>query len=183
MRRSSTAHPARGRHAAVAVRRRRGRRRTGAAGADGLQPRRPRTSGPLGAGQLAKTCNNLLHWVHCVANFETLLIAKRYGVDAQRMREVLLECPGDNGTLRRWDTTRFTWQEKDMDLTLELAQNGRAGAAAGRPGRSDHQDVSAADVRRCCTGPNATTSAGGSHRWPPPTAGYRPRPAISSRPA
>src|SRR5687767_28641 len=43
--------------------------------------------GPLGAGQVAKTCNNLLHWVHCVANFETLLIAKRYGLDAQRMRE------------------------------------------------------------------------------------------------
>ena len=50
--------------------------------------------GPVGAGQLAKACNNLLHWVHCVANFETLLIAKRYGIDAQRMREVLLECPG-----------------------------------------------------------------------------------------
>jgi len=80
--------------------------------------------GPLGAGQLAKTCNNLLHWVHCVANFETLAIAKRYGVDAQRMREVLLKCPGDNGTLRRWDSTRFTWQEKDMDFVVELAQDG-----------------------------------------------------------
>ena len=80
--------------------------------------------GPLGAGQLAKTCNNLLHWVHCVANFEALAIAKRYGVDAQRMREVLLKCPGDNGTLRRWDSTRFTWQEKDMDFVVELAQDG-----------------------------------------------------------
>jgi 3-hydroxyisobutyrate dehydrogenase-like beta-hydroxyacid dehydrogenase len=80
--------------------------------------------GPLGAGQLAKTCNNLLHWIHCVANFEALAIAKRYGVDAQRMREVLLKCPGDNGTLRRWDSTRFTWQEKDMDFVIELAQNG-----------------------------------------------------------
>jgi 3-hydroxyisobutyrate dehydrogenase-like beta-hydroxyacid dehydrogenase len=80
--------------------------------------------GPLGAGQLAKTCNNLLHWIHCVANFETLAIAKRYGVDAQRMREVLMKCPGDNGTLRRWDSTRFTWQEKDMDFVAELAQNG-----------------------------------------------------------
>ena len=59
--------------------------------------------GPVGAGQLAKACNNLLHWVHCVSNFETLLIAKRYGVDAQRMREVLLECPAYNGTLKRWD--------------------------------------------------------------------------------
>jgi 3-hydroxyisobutyrate dehydrogenase-like beta-hydroxyacid dehydrogenase len=80
--------------------------------------------GPLGSGQLAKTCNNLLHWIHSVANFEALVIAKRYGVDAQRMREVLLKCPGDNGTLRRWDATRFTWQEKDMDFVTELAQNG-----------------------------------------------------------
>ena len=38
--------------------------------------------GPVGAGQLAKACNNLLHWVHCVSNFETLLLAKRFGVDA-----------------------------------------------------------------------------------------------------
>lgn len=79
--------------------------------------------GPVGAGQLAKACNNLLHWVHCVSNFEALLLAKRYGVDAQRMREVLLECPAYNGTLARWDTTRFTWQEKDMDVTMELAQD------------------------------------------------------------
>ncbi|CAN5529463.1 NAD(P)-dependent oxidoreductase [soil metagenome] len=80
--------------------------------------------GPLGAGQLAKTCNNLLHWIHSVANFETLAIAKRYGVDPQRMREVLFNCPGDNGTLRRWESTRFTWQEKDMDFVTALAQDG-----------------------------------------------------------
>ena len=80
--------------------------------------------GALGAGQLAKTCNNLLHWIHSVANFEALAIAKRYGVDAQRMREVLLKCPADNGTLRRWDSRRFTWQEKDMDFVTTLAQNG-----------------------------------------------------------
>lgn len=80
--------------------------------------------GPLGAGQVAKTCNNLLHWIHSVANFEALAIAKRYGVNAQRMREVLLNCPAENGTLRRWDSSRFTWQEKDMDFVIELAQNG-----------------------------------------------------------
>lgn len=80
--------------------------------------------GPIGAGQLAKTCNNLLHWIHCVGNYEALALAKQYGIDAQRMREVLLKSPGDNGTLRRWDTTKFTWQEKDMDFVMELAQNG-----------------------------------------------------------
>lgn len=80
--------------------------------------------GPAGAGQLAKACNNLLHWVFCVANFETLALAKRYGFDAQRMREVLLMCPSENGTLRRWDGTRFTWHEKDMDFIADLAQAG-----------------------------------------------------------
>jgi 3-hydroxyisobutyrate dehydrogenase-like beta-hydroxyacid dehydrogenase len=112
--------------------------------------------GPLGAGQVAKTCNNLLHWVHCVANFETLLIAKRYGLDAQRMREVLLECPGTNGTLRRWDNTRFTWQEKDMDLTLELAQ--KAGLMLPLAGQVDQliKTLTAADVKALLYGPEAT---------------------------
>jgi 3-hydroxyisobutyrate dehydrogenase-like beta-hydroxyacid dehydrogenase len=102
--------------------------------------------GPLGAGQLAKTCNNLLHWIHCVANFEALAIAKRYGVDAERMRQVLLKCPGDNGTLRRWDNARFTWQEKDMDFVVELAQNG--GLVLPLSGQVDQliKTMNAADV-------------------------------------
>jgi 3-hydroxyisobutyrate dehydrogenase-like beta-hydroxyacid dehydrogenase len=80
--------------------------------------------GPLGSGQIAKCCNNLLHWVHSVSNFEALLLAKRYGIDAQRMREVLLKAPAYNNTLDRWDGTKFTWQEKDMDVVLDLAQAG-----------------------------------------------------------
>lgn len=81
--------------------------------------------GGLGTGQLGKACNNMLHWIHCVSNYEALLLAKRYGIDAQRMREVLLVSPGRNGTLEDWDGTRFTWHEKDMDLVLELAQEAK----------------------------------------------------------
>lgn len=112
--------------------------------------------GPLGAGQLAKACNNLLHWIHCVANFETLAIAKRYGVDAQRMREVLLKCPGDNGTLRRWDSTRFTWQEKDMDVVAELAQDG--GLVLPLAGQIDQliKTLTGADVAALLYGPECT---------------------------
>ena len=103
--------------------------------------------GPVGAGQLAKACNNLLHWVHCVSNYETLLIAKRFGIDAQRMREVLLECPAFNLTLKRWDTTKFTWQEKDMDVTMDLAQD--AGLVLPLAGQTDQlvKLLSAADVK------------------------------------
>ncbi len=112
--------------------------------------------GALGAGQLAKTCNNLLHWIHCVANFEALAIAKRYGVDAQRMREVLMKCPGDNGTLRHWDNTRFTWQEKDMDFVIELAQSG--GLVLPLSGHVDQliKTMGAADVAALLYGPECT---------------------------
>ncbi|CAN5394778.1 2-hydroxy-3-oxopropionate reductase [soil metagenome] len=112
--------------------------------------------GALGSGQLAKTCNNLLHWIHSVANFEALAIAKRYGIDAQRMREVLLRCPGDNDTLRRWDSSRFTWQEKDMDFVMELAQN--ANLVLPLTGQVDQlvKTLTAADVSALLYEPECT---------------------------
>lgn len=78
--------------------------------------------GGHGCGQLGKTCNNMMHWAACVANYETLALAKACGIDAQAMREILLKCPAHNTTLERWDTTRFTWHQKDMDVALELGQ-------------------------------------------------------------
>lgn len=80
--------------------------------------------GPLGSGQLTKTVNNLLHWIHCVGNYEAILIAKRFGLDGQKVRETLLQCPARNGTLEDWDTTLFTWPRKDMEIVLELAEEG-----------------------------------------------------------
>ena len=81
--------------------------------------------GALGHGQIAKTVNNMLHWAHCVGNYEAILLAKAYGLDPQRLREVLLTCPATNGTLATWDTTFLTWQEHDMDVVMDLAQQAR----------------------------------------------------------
>ncbi|WP_347827374.1 NAD(P)-dependent oxidoreductase [uncultured Planktomarina sp.] len=78
--------------------------------------------GPVGCGQVGKSCNNMMHWAACVANYETLLLAKACGIDAQSMRKTLLKCPAHNTTLERWDSTRFTWHEKDMDMALDLSQ-------------------------------------------------------------
>ena len=64
-----------------------------------------------------------MHWAACVANYETLALAKACGINAQAMRETLLKCPARNTTLERWDTSKFTWQEKDMDVALEIAQS------------------------------------------------------------
>lgn len=78
--------------------------------------------GPVGTGQLGKACNNMMHWAACVANYETLALAKACGIDAQAMRETLLKCPARNTTLERWDTSKFTWHQKDMDVVLDLSQ-------------------------------------------------------------
>ena len=112
--------------------------------------------GPLGAGQIAKACNNLLHWVHAVSNFEAILLAKRYGIDGQRMREVLLKAPAYNNTLERWDETKFTWQEKDMDVVLDLAQNG--GVIMPLSGQVDQliKLFHAKDVHELLYGPEAS---------------------------
>ena len=80
--------------------------------------------GSLGKGQLAKAINNMLHWAHNVTNYEALLLAKRHGLDAQELREVLLQCPAQNGTLEHWDKTLFTWPQKDMEIVQELIRQG-----------------------------------------------------------
>lgn len=78
--------------------------------------------GDLGSGELGKTMNNMLHWAHAIANYEAILLGKVYGLDAQKVRAMLCQMPGTNGTLVRWEETRFTWQGKDMDIGMDLAQ-------------------------------------------------------------
>jgi 3-hydroxyisobutyrate dehydrogenase-like beta-hydroxyacid dehydrogenase len=110
--------------------------------------------GPSGCGQLGKACNNMMHWAACVANFETLTLARACGIDAQAMRETLLKCPARNTTLERWDTTKFTWHEKDMDVVLDLSQ--QAGLALPLFGAVDQliKRLGPDDVRALLHGEN-----------------------------
>ena len=79
------------------------------------------------------------------------------------MREVLLECPGFNLTLKRWDTTKFTWQEKDMDVTMDLAQ--QAGLVLPLAGVTDQpvKLLSAKDVKALLYGEDAVILDARSH--------------------
>jgi 3-hydroxyisobutyrate dehydrogenase len=72
------------------------------------------------------------------------------------MREILLQCPASNVTLARWDTTRFTWQEKDMDVTLDLAQ--KAGLILPLTGQVDQlvKALKADDVKGLLYGEEAS---------------------------
>jgi 3-hydroxyisobutyrate dehydrogenase len=55
-------------------------------------------------------------------NVEALTLAKRYGIDVERMRDVLMKSPGNNGSLGDLEHYALTWHEKDMDLLLDMAQ-------------------------------------------------------------
>jgi 3-hydroxyisobutyrate dehydrogenase len=77
--------------------------------------------GDVGAGQVAKSANNLIHWAQIVAIDESLRLAERLGVDPARLRAALEEGPTDSRTLREMEQMRFTWYVKDIEIAQELA--------------------------------------------------------------
>jgi 3-hydroxyisobutyrate dehydrogenase-like beta-hydroxyacid dehydrogenase len=78
--------------------------------------------GDVGAGQIAKMINNMLLWSTMVANFESLTLAKKLGMDIPRLAAALGHGSGANWSLGRWGKSTGKWAEKDMDTALELAQ-------------------------------------------------------------
>ena len=78
--------------------------------------------GGVGAGQIAKTLNNMLLWACMSANMEVLTLAKTLGVDVPRMIDALGQGSGANWSLARWGRGTGKWAEKDMDVALDLAQ-------------------------------------------------------------
>ena len=91
--------------------------------------------GPLGAGQVGKTVNNLVHWAQLSAITEALELGRRYGLDVPTLRRALLDGPTDSRTLREMEQMRFTWHAKDLanveavaarvELPLPVAETAR----------------------------------------------------------
>jgi 3-hydroxyisobutyrate dehydrogenase-like beta-hydroxyacid dehydrogenase len=77
--------------------------------------------GPVGAGQVAKTASNLLHWAEIVAVEEALRLAAAYGVSPRALRGALQEGGTDSRTLREIELMRFTWYDKDLAIARDLA--------------------------------------------------------------
>lgn len=82
--------------------------------------------GGVGAGQVGKTVNNLVHWGQISAIAQALELGRRLGGDVPRLRLALQDGPTDSRTLREMHQMRFTWFEKDIANALEMA----AGTAA-----------------------------------------------------
>ena len=70
--------------------------------------------GPLGAGQVGKTVNNLIHWAQIAAIVESLELGRRYGLDVPTLRKALLDGPTASRTLAELEQMRFTWHAKDL---------------------------------------------------------------------
>lgn len=80
--------------------------------------------GPAGAGQIAKSINNLMLWVTSVGLIEAGRIAESCDLDLPKLREALMKSSAKSQALEDWDQTSFTWALKDMQIVGELADEG-----------------------------------------------------------
>ena len=77
--------------------------------------------GPLGAGQVGKSVNNLIHWAQISAITEALELGRRHGVDVVALRRALMNGSTDSRTLRELEQMRLTWHAKDLANAALLA--------------------------------------------------------------
>ncbi len=77
--------------------------------------------GALGAGQVAKTVNNILLWSNMVAMAEALQLGAALGLTPATLRTALGDCSADSWVLREFDRIIPTWPRKDMDIAVSLA--------------------------------------------------------------
>ena len=78
-------------------------------------------TGPVGTAQVAKAANNMVMWSCLIANHEALALAKRYGMDPEKLREALLISSADNYVLRNWGVNTMAWAEDDMEIVQQMA--------------------------------------------------------------
>lgn len=78
-------------------------------------------SGDVGSAQVAKAANNLILWACLVADHEGLALAKRYGLDPERLRKALEMSSAANDALAKWGTQTMAWAEDDMAIVAQMA--------------------------------------------------------------
>lgn len=78
--------------------------------------------GGLGAGQVAKTVNNLLLWSNMVAVAEALTLAANLGASPEVMCRAMQDCSADSWVLREFGRIVPTWPAKDMQNAVAMAE-------------------------------------------------------------
>jgi 3-hydroxyisobutyrate dehydrogenase-like beta-hydroxyacid dehydrogenase len=77
--------------------------------------------GDVGAGQVAKTVNNILLWACIRADLEALRLGRALGVEPSVLRGVLSLGSGQNRVLDEWGQHRLRWPGKDLETAVALA--------------------------------------------------------------
>jgi len=78
--------------------------------------------GEVGAGQVAKTVNNILLWACIRADVEPLRLGRALGVEPARLREAMAIGSGANRPLAEWGKHRLRWPHKDLEVALAVAK-------------------------------------------------------------
>ena len=79
--------------------------------------------GEIGAGQVAKTANNVLLWACIRADVEALRLGRALGVEPAKLREALAIGSGANRPLAEWGKHRLRWPHKDLEVALAVAND------------------------------------------------------------
>jgi 3-hydroxyisobutyrate dehydrogenase-like beta-hydroxyacid dehydrogenase len=77
--------------------------------------------GDIGAGQVGKAINNLILWACLVANHEGLALARRFGLDIDKLRTALQMSSAANHALDNWGNQTMAWAEDDMKIVQDMA--------------------------------------------------------------
>jgi 3-hydroxyisobutyrate dehydrogenase-like beta-hydroxyacid dehydrogenase len=77
--------------------------------------------GEIGAGQVAKTANNILLWACIRADVEALRLGRALGVEPRVLRDALAIGSGANRPLAEWGKHRLRWPHKDLEVALSVA--------------------------------------------------------------
>jgi 3-hydroxyisobutyrate dehydrogenase-like beta-hydroxyacid dehydrogenase len=79
--------------------------------------------GDVGAGQIAKTVNNVLLWANIRADYEALRLGRALGVEPSTLREAMAIGSGANRPLAEWGMHRLRWPHKDLEVALAVAKD------------------------------------------------------------
>jgi len=77
--------------------------------------------GDVGAGQVAKTANNILLWACIRADVEAQRLGRALGVEPAKLREAIALGSGANRPLAEWGNHRLRWPHKDLEVALAVA--------------------------------------------------------------
>lgn len=77
--------------------------------------------GDVGAGQVAKTANNILLWANIRADVEAQRLGRALGVEPSKLREAMAIGSGANRPLAEWGKHRLRWPHKDLEVALAVA--------------------------------------------------------------